>query len=264
MKVTVIGSGNLGKSIISGLASSELFDPKNIMVADASPENLEIIKEQAGVSVTSNNVEAIKDSKWIILCIQPRILEIVLDEIKEHLRDDQILISTVTGVTTDEINEFVPNNKVIRAMPNTAAIQQQSMSFICANNNDDEDVEFVRKMFGTIGKAIIIEQRLMKPATVLGASGTAFFLRFLRALTQGGVQMGFHPHEAQEIVAQVAIGAASLIEDGTQAEVEVDNVTTPQGCTIEGLNAMEHNGMSSSVIKGVMAAYDKISNINGQ
>lgn len=262
MKVTVIGSGNLGKSIISGLANSDLFDPKNIIVADADPENLEIIKEQAGVSVTENNLEAIKESKWVILCIQPRILQIVLDEIKDHLRSDQVLISTVTGVTTEDINEVVPNNKVIRAMPNTAAVKSQSMSFICAENNEDEDVEFVRKMFGTIGKAIIIEQRLMKPATVLGASGTAFFLRFLRALTQGGVQMGFHPHEAQAIVAQVAIGAASLIEDGTQAEVEVDNVTTPRGCTIEGLNAMEHNGLSSAVIKGVMAAFDKISNIH--
>jgi len=96
MKVTVIGSGNLGKSIITGLASSDLFDPKNIMVADASPENLEIIKAQAGVHVTENNTEAIKESKWIILCIQPRILKVVLEEIRDHLSADQVLISTVT------------------------------------------------------------------------------------------------------------------------------------------------------------------------
>ncbi|WP_224483062.1 pyrroline-5-carboxylate reductase [Robertkochia aurantiaca] len=262
MKVTVIGSGNLGKSIITGLASSDLFDPKNITVADKSEENLKIIQEQAGVTVTEDNVKAVKESKWVILCIQPRILNLVLNEIKDHLREDQVLISTVTGVTIEEINEVVPNNKVIRAMPNTAAVKQESMSFVCANDNEDEDVFFVEKMFGTIGKAIIIEERLMKAATVLGASGTAFFLRFLRAMTQGGVQMGFHPHEAQEIVGQVALGAAALIEDGTHTEVEVDNVTTPSGCTIEGLNELEHNGLSSSVIKGVMAAYAKISNIH--
>ncbi|EIJ40631.1 MULTISPECIES: pyrroline-5-carboxylate reductase [Galbibacter] len=262
MKVTVIGSGNLGKSIITGIASSDLFDSKNILVADKSDENLEIIKKQAGVSVTSDNIKAVKESKWVILCIQPRILKIVLNEIKNHITDDQILISTVTGVSISEINEIVPNNKVIRAMPNTAAVKLQSMSFICADNIEHEDVHFVEKMFGTIGKTMIIEERLMQAATVLGASSTAFFLRFLRALTQGGVQMGFHPHEAQEISAQVAIGAAALIEDGTHAEVEVDNVTTPMGCTIEGLNAMEHNGLSSAVIKGIMAAYKRISDIN--
>ncbi|MEL4308393.1 pyrroline-5-carboxylate reductase [Joostella sp. CR20] len=262
MKVTVIGSGNLGKSIITGIASSDLFDSKNILVADKSDENLEIIKKKAGVSTTSNNVKAVTESKWVILCIQPRVLKVVLNEIKDHLREDQVLISTVTGVSISEINEIVPNNKVIRAMPNTAAVKQQSMSFICADDIEHEDVYFVEKMFGTIGKTMVIEERLMQAATVLGASSTAFFLRFLRALTQGGVQMGFHPHEAQEISAQVAIGAAALIADGTHAEVEVDNVTTPQGCTIEGLNAMEHNGLSSAVIKGVMAAYKRISNIN--
>ncbi|QLE02709.1 pyrroline-5-carboxylate reductase [Galbibacter sp. BG1] len=262
MKVTVIGSGNLGKSIITGIASSDLLDSKDILVADKSDENLEIIKKQAGVSVTSDNIEAIKDSKWVILCIQPRILKVVLQEIKNHLTKDQVLISTVTGVSINEINEVVPKNKVIRAMPNTAAVKQQSMSFICADDIEHEDVQFVEKMFGTIGKTMVIEERLMQAATVLGASSTAFFLRFLRALTQGGVQMGFHPHEAQEISAQVAIGAAALIEDGTHTEVEVDNVTTPQGCTIEGLNAMEHNGLSSAVIKGIMAAYKRISDIN--
>ncbi|TRZ42545.1 pyrroline-5-carboxylate reductase [Robertkochia solimangrovi] len=261
MKVTVIGSGNLGSSIIKGLASSDMFDPKDIIVADKSKENLNNIQQEAGVTVTENNLEAIAQSRMIILSVQPRILPVVMNEIKDHLKEDQVVISTITGVSISEINEYIPSNKVIRAMPNTAAVKQASMSFICANELEDEDTIFVEKMFTTIGKAIRIEERLMQAATVLGASGTAFFLRFLRAMTQGGVQMGFHPHEAQSIAAQVAIGAAALIEDGTHAEVEVDNVTTPQGCTIEGLNAMEHNGLTSSVIKGIMAAYRRISNI---
>src|SRR5690606_8631454 len=146
MKVTVIGSGNLGKSIIAGLASSALFDPKNILVADKSNENLEFIKNSSGVSVTPDNNSAIQDVKWIILCNQPRVLKLVLDEIKHQLNPDQILISTVTGVSIEEINETVPNNKVIRAMPNTAAIKQQSMSFITSLDNEHQDVAFVEKM----------------------------------------------------------------------------------------------------------------------
>src|SRR5690606_38244042 len=155
-----------------------------------------------------------------------------------------------------------PNNKVIRAMPNTAAIKQQSMSFITSLDNEHQDVAFVEIMFGTIGKTMIIEEHLMQAATVLVASSTAFFLRFLRALTQGAVHMGFNPHEAQEISAQVAIGAAALIQAGTHAEVEVDSVTSPQGCAMEGLNAMEYNALSSAVIIGVMAAYQRINSIN--
>src|SRR5690606_4480607 len=133
---------------------------------------------------------------------------------------------------------------------------------ITALDNENQVVVFVEKMFGTRGKTVISEERLMQVATALGASSTAFFLRFLRALTEGGVQMGFQPQEAKEISRKIAICARSLIEDGPHAEVEVDNVTTPQGCTIEGLNAMEHNGLSSAVIKGVMAAYQRINNIN--
>ena len=102
----------------------------------------------------------------------------------------------------------------------------------------------------------------MQAATVLGASGIAFFMRYLRAATQGGIQMGFHPEEAQLIAVQTANGAAGLIlQNGQHPEVEIDKVTTPQGCTIEGLNEMEHQGFSSSLIKGLMTSFQKINNI---
>ena len=123
------------------------------------------------------------------------------------------------------------------------------------------ELEMVQKMFETIGDTLVIEERMMQAATVLGASGTAFFLRFIRAMIQGGIQMGFHPHEAQTIAVQTAIGASTLVKDGTHPEREIDKVTTPRGCTIEGLNEMEHRGLSSAVIKGLMASYEKINTI---
>jgi len=147
-------------------------------------------------------------------------------------------------------------------MPNTGAAKKLSMTCIAANEDVKEELSSVEKMFNTIGETLIIEERLMQAATVLGASGIAFFLRFLRAMIQGGIQMGFHPHEAQIIAVQTAIGAATLVaENGTHPEREIDKVTTPRGCTIEGLNEMEHQGLSSSVIKGVMASYEKINTI---
>lgn len=261
-KITIIGVGNLGKSILSGLASSDLLNAKDITAVDKSKYNLKEVEEKLNVSTSQDIIESIKGVKWIILCVQPRQLDIVLQEIKEVLTPDQILISTVTGTSINEINEVVPNNKVVRVMPNTGAAKKLSMTCISANEDVKEELEFVEKMFDTIGRTLIIEERLMQAATVLGASGIAFFLRFLRAMIQGGIQMGFHPHEAQIIAVQTAIGAATLVaKNGTHPEREIDKVTTPQGCTIEGLNEMEHQGLSSSVIKGVMASYEKINTI---
>lgn len=109
---------------------------------------------------------------------------------------------------------------------------------------------------------MVIEENLMKAATVLGASGIAFFMRYLRAATQGGIQMGFHPEEAQRIAVQTAKGAAVLLqEDISHPELEIDKVTTPQGCTIEGLNEMEHQGFSSALIKGLMTSFQKLDSI---
>ena len=116
----------------------------------------------------------------------------------------------------------------------------------------------IEELFNTIGKTLVIEESLMKAATVLGASGVAFFMRYLRAATQGGIQMGFHPEEAQLIAVQTAAGAARLIlGNENHPEVEIDKVTTPQGCTIEGLNEMEHQGFSSALIKGLMTSIIK-------
>ncbi len=261
-KITIIGGGNLGKSIISGLASSDLFEAENITVVDKSKYNLKEVQEKLGVSTSQDIIASIQGVKWVILCVQPRQLDAVLQEIKDVVTNDQILISTVTGTSIAEINEVVVNNKVVRVMPNTGAAKKLSMTCIAVNEDVKEELTIVKKMFDTIGETLIIEERLMQAATVLGASGIAFFLRFLRAMIQGGIQMGFHPHEAQIIAVQTAIGAATLVaENGTHPEREIDKVTTPQGCTIEGLNEMEHQGLSSSVIKGVMASYEKINTI---
>ena len=260
--LAIIGGGNLGKSIISGLATSNLFEAQHIKAVDKSRYNLKEIEEKLGVATSHNIPEAIKEAKWVILCVQPRQLDTVLQEIKDIVTKDQVLISTVTGTSIAEINEKVPHNKVVRVMPNTGAAKKLSMTCIAANEDVKEELATVEKMFNTIGKTLVIEERLMQAATVLGASGIAFFLRFLRAMIQGGIQMGFHPHEAQIIAVQTAIGAATLVaENDTHPEREIDKVTTPRGCTIEGLNEMEHQGLSSSVIKGVMASYEKINTI---
>ena len=179
------------------------------------------------------------------------------------LTADHVLVSVITGVSIDEIKQDLEVDiPVIRSMPNTAIAIGQSMTCLCACPTGQSHLGEVEKLFQSVGQTMLIEEKLMKSATVLGASGIAFFMRYLRAATQGGIQMGFHPEEAQMIATQTAYGAASLIQEfDNHPEVEIDKVTTPRGCTIAGLNEMEHSGFSSALIKGLMVSFDRINGI---
>jgi pyrroline-5-carboxylate reductase len=149
---------------------------------------------------------------------------------------------------------------VVRAMPNTAIAIQESMTCICARNINEDQQQYVSDLFMQLGKVVTIEEKLMDAATVLGACGIAYALRFIRANIQGGIEIGFDSATATLIASQTVKGAAELlIQTGRHPEQEIDKVTTPKGCTIAGLNEMEHQGFSSSLIKGISASYDKIS-----
>ncbi|MDH5604947.1 MAG: pyrroline-5-carboxylate reductase [Cyclobacteriaceae bacterium] len=264
-KIAIIGGGNLGSAIALGLStgkSNTAFG--KITVTGRKMSKLEHLWE-AGIEISTDNVKVTKESDIIILCVLPGQMEKALLKIKDVLdKKRHILVSTATGIKTSQISSIVGEGvAVVRAMPNTATAIKQSMTCICSENASDEQVKIVTEIFNAVGETIVIDEQLMQAATVLGASGIAFFLRFLRAATQGGIQMGFHPHEAQQIAVQTAIGASSLVKQNkNHPELEIDKVTTPRGCTIEGLNEMEHQGMSSAVIKGIMASYEKINIIS--
>jgi pyrroline-5-carboxylate reductase len=185
----------------------------------------------------------------------------VLDEIKDHLDPKKhILISVTAGVTISQIQEAVRISiPVFRVMPNISASVGKSVSCISHIGADAKEIESVRHLFNIAGTTMIIDEELMQSATILGACGIAYVLRFIRALIQGGIQIGFDAKTASTIVNQTVIGAAQLlIERQEHPEFEIDKVTTPKGCTIVGLNEMEHNGFSSSLIKGIVASFEKI------
>ena len=193
-----------------------------------------------------------------MLCVQPNQLGEVLEEINESLTENKLLISVITGISIEKIAaQLTTQTPVVRAMPNTAIAIGESMT--CISSSNAEGLEITKNLFDALGKTLIIEEELMQAATVLGASGIAFFMRYLRAASQGGVQMGFDAKDAQLIAMQTAKGAASLVlENHSHPEVEIDKVTTPQGCTIEGLNEMEHQGFSSALIRGIKTSFYRI------
>jgi pyrroline-5-carboxylate reductase len=166
----------------------------------------------------------------------------------------------VTGVLISDMESILQQElSLFRAMPNTAISIQQSMTCICSKNASGKDIEYVTDLFDKLGKVVTIDEKLMEAATILGACGIAYALRFIRANIQGGIEIGFDAATATVIASQTVKGAAELlIQTGHHPEQEIDKVTTPKGCTIAGLNEMEHRGFSSSLIRGVVASYKKI------
>ena len=253
MKATIIGAGNIGMALADGLIRSHSCLIHDITLTRRSLTSLTRYNEK-GFLINTDNAAAIKGSDIIFLCVLPQQLNKVLEEIQPVvIPREQLIVSVVTGVHTDDIckqlNEQV---RVIRVMPNTALRVNKSMTCLSAANVTENDIQLVQGIFNTMGTSIIIHEDMMSAATALCACGIAFFLRSIRAAAQGGVEIGFHAHDAITIAAQTALGAAELLlQNGTHPEEEIDKVTSPKGCTIAGLNEMEHRGLSSAMIKGI-------------
>ena len=259
-KITIIGGGNLGSSIAKGLLKSGNYKPENISVTRRKIEKIEDLAKK-GINTLSDNKKAVENADIIILAVKPKTIENILEEIKPVLYGNQILISVVTGVSIDSIKKIIEDKAIIfRAMPNTAIAIRESMTCISTENGNNEEINIVLDIFNELGKAIIINEDLIDASTVLAACGIAYALRFIRAASQGGIQIGFDSATAQTITSQTVKGAAALlIEGGLHPEQEIDKVTTPRGITIAGLNEMEHEGFSSSLIKGILTSFKNIS-----
>ncbi len=265
MKIGIIGVGNLGYSIALGIMSEKKeIRCKSLYLTKRHLNSLKHLEKASMVKITNDNKRAVRYSDVIILAVQPAQLKEVLEEIKDTINPKKhTIISVVSGRKIKEIESVLGADvKVIRCMPNTAISVGQSMTCISANGLAKKDVTVAKTIFNALGETLCIEEDLMQAATVVCASGIAFWMRLIRATTQGAVQLGFHSDEAQQLSMQTCLGAASLLIDSrNHPEQEIDKVTTPSGCTIEGLNEMEHQGLSSSLIQGIVASFKKLNQI---
>lgn len=256
--ITIIGGGNLGRAIAEGLLVSGYAQPAEITVTRRKTTKLDDLAAK-GVVVTADNNAAVKQAKIVILAVKPYQIIEILKDIKDSLNADQVLVSVATGVDIATLSATIDHAaSVYRAMPNTAIAIRESLTCITGNGDADKQA-MVHDLFSQLGVTVHIEENLMDAATVLGACGMAYALRFIRAATQGGIEIGFDANTASLIAAQTAKGAAAmLLEGGQHPEAEIDKVTTPKGCTIVGLNEMEHRGFSSALIRGILASFNKL------
>lgn len=259
-KIAIIGGGNLGAAIADGLIMSEFSRPVEISITRRNLAPLSRFAER-GCMVHSDNKKAVREAEVVILAVKPYNYADIIKEIKPLLNPKKhIVVSVITGVWVEQLQKAIGKPvPVIRAMPNTAIAIQQSMTCLSFAGATKVQIDYIQELFGQLGKTVLIDEKLMDAATVLGACGTAYAMRYIRANIQGGIEIGFDAATASLIAAQTIKGAAELLlEKGTHPEQEIDKVTTPKGCTIAGLNEMEHQGFSSSLIRGLVASYTKI------
>jgi pyrroline-5-carboxylate reductase len=257
--IGIIGVGNMGGAIVTGLLKSGFVEAADVFVSDRKESALSEMKKM-GVNTSEENLLVAQNADVLILAVKPYHVELVIQEIKPALHPGKILISIVAGVGIEELGEMAGKEiPIFRVMPNTAIALRESLTCISSNGNSAAHRDYVIELFDKLGKTIEIPEELMAAATVLSSCGIAYALRYIRAAMQGGIEIGFGAEMAQFITAQTVKGATELIlQTGHHPEREIDKVTTPRGVTITGLNEMEHKGFSSSLIQGVLASYKKI------
>lgn len=258
-KIAILGGGNIGCAIANGLENSGLFKPEDIIITRRSLEHLTDFRKR-GFHIQSDNKDAVNKADIVFIAVQPQQFNGLVSEIKSSLDPERhIIISVVSGVTIRQIIDHIEKEPpIIRAMPNTAIAIGESMTCIATNNKSKEAVDIAISIFNSVGRTQVVSETLITSATALCACGIAFFLRAIRAAAQGGIEVGFHPDEAIPMAAQTARGAASLLlQMENHPEMEIDKVTTPRGCTISGLNEMEHQGFSSAMIRGILTSAKK-------
>ncbi|MFY7742458.1 MAG: pyrroline-5-carboxylate reductase [Flavobacterium sp.] len=256
MNIHIIGGGNLGVAIAIGLAN--FSNGNQITITRRNTASIQYLS-QNGSNVSSNNIENIDQADLIILTIKPYQIDTVLNEILPHI-SNKIIASAVSGVSLETLQQKTKGaHSIVRIMPNIAAQFAESATCISFSEQNKEAGEQVVSLFNQLGTAIVIEEKLMDAATVLGACGTAYALRYIRASMQAGIEIGFDAQTALAIASQTAKGAAKMaLDEKIHPEQLIDRVTTPQGCTIVGLNEMEHQGFSSALIRGIKTSLQKI------
>jgi pyrroline-5-carboxylate reductase len=265
MKIRIIGAGNMGGAIARGLSKGSHFAAGDIFISDINEENLRKIHDfNAEIHTNVSNRENIEDADIIVLAIKPWLVENIASEIQDKLDyDNQIILSIAAGVPLEKLKALFPPKDgqvptLFRMIPNTAIDVLESFSCITSYNATGDQEELLVNIFDELGKAILVPESQLNAFMSLSSCGIAYAFRYIRAATEGGVEMGIYPDVAKEVVLQTLKGAVALLEaNGTHPEVEVDKVTTPGGITIKGLNEMENAGFSSAVIRGLKASLIK-------
>lgn len=261
-KVGFIGGGALAESVIRGIANN-LFAQENIFVAEKIPARREYLAEKYGVNVAENFSEFAGKISLLILAVKPKDLNSALAEVQKNITASTLLMSVVAGCKISTLEKFLPNQAIIRVMPNVAVLVKEGMMAYAAGTfATAENLALAKKFWSAIGRAVEVDEKLMDAVTGLSGSGPAYAFLMIDALADGGVAAGLPRNYAIELAAQTLLGAAKMVLDtGEHPAALRDKVTSPAGTTIEGVRILEKNNFRSALIEAVVAAAEKSKNL---
>ena len=264
MKIAIIGAGRMGSALARGLAHGETARACDITVSNPSTEKSERLQQEIpGLNITTSNIQAAGDADLVILAVKPNVAPDVLAELP--LRDGQMLASIVAGLTisdiagilaTKDLHNRAPAMAYFRVMPNIAAAIGRSMTLVSSVAATPVQVKLLTNLLAPLGPVMTLPEEKLNAATALASCGMAYVLTYIRAAVQAGVELGLRPDEALQMTAQCVIGAGALIQEkpAVQPSVKIEEICTPGGYTIRGLNELEHAGFASAVIRAIKAS----------
>ena len=257
MKVAMLGAGKMGGILLQAFLNKGLFRPENIRATVQHPERAKKLSEQWGVSVSTDNLAAARDSDLILLGVKPQTVPEVLAQIRPALTAKKTIISFAASVKTNAIEKAAGIDlAVIRAMPNTPSLLGCGATALCRGKFvTDEQLAVAEQVFASVGRTVTVDEKHMDAVTALSASGPAYIYIILESLAEGGVKVGLPRDIATLLASQMALGAATMVlETGSHPALLKDAVTTPAGCTIDGILELEEGGLRVTLIKAVMRA----------
>lgn len=256
--VAIIGAGNIGHALIGGLVKGHEFDPSQLWATRRSASALEALGAHfPGIHTTTDNREAVRKASVIVLAIKPQNLREVIEEIREHVPADALVLSVLAGITTEALQAALGQDlAVVRTMPNTPALVDEGATAIAGGRySRDEHVQLARHIFEAVGRVEVVPEYLMDAVTGLSGSGPAYVYMFIEALTDAGVKQGLPRPVAFRLAAQTVFGAAKLVlETGKHPAILRDEVTTPGGTAIAAVAELESHGLRTMLINAVATA----------
>lgn len=267
LRIGFIGSGNMAQAIMGGIIKSNLVDKGNIYASAVSDKTINLVREKYGVNTSKDNKDIIKNSNIIFLSVKPYVYETVIEEIKDLVDDTKLVVTIAAGQTIDNIERmFSKKIRLIRTMPNTPALVSEGMGLICPNEKASKaDIDIVVKIFESFGKAEIVKEDLIDTAGSLSGCSPAYTYMFIEALADGAVESGVTRDMAYRLAAQTVLGAAKMVlETGEHPGKLKDNVCSPGGTTIKGVNKLEYSGFRGSVISALLESINKTLEMSGK
>ncbi|MFC1714708.1 pyrroline-5-carboxylate reductase [Candidatus Poribacteria bacterium] len=256
-KLGFIGVGNMGEALLRGIIGSGLMSPADIFASDADSKKLSGLSDELGIAAVESNCELVRKASVILFALKPNVIKAVLSEVSPCFSPPKWCISIVTGTSTGVIESILQANvPVVRVMPNTPAMVYEGMAAICPGKYaDEEHTQKTQQILQAVGKAIIVQEKLMDAVTALSGSGPAFVYLVIESLTDAGLKLGLSYADAATLAAQTVIGAGRMVVDTEEHPAVLKNkVTSPGGTTAAGLYHLERNGVRAAIIDAVAAA----------